>query len=286
MIKSWKEITTPFLSSDTGSKIKKFIEERRKEVVVYPDTKNIMRAFKDETCSPDKIRMVIIGQDPYHNGAADGLAFSSNSAKRPESLKNIFKELHNNLYSYMKVNTWEEFMPQNTLSNWAKQGVLLMNTVLSVEEGKPNSHSDIGWQEFTSSVIEKISNNGKPLIFMLWGKHAQSLKPLIKGDNHLILEAPHPSPFSANKGFIGCKHFSEAHHFMKHEQAKYFELKSTLIDMKKYVDIDGIIENIKDTIIRSSMPLDAPNERLTTIKNFLDNDYFWEFKYGINYSTN
>lgn len=284
-MKSWKEIIIPFMKSEKGEYIRNFVSQRRKEVTVYPSQENVMRAFRDETCPIEKVRIVIVGQDPYHNGMADGLAFSSLDSKRPESLKNIFKELHKDLYSYMKEETWDRFMPTSRLDNWAKQGVLLMNTVLTVEEGNPGSHGKIGWQDFTSEVIQKISESeeDKPVVFMLWGKYAQTLKPLIKKRHHLVLEAAHPSPFSADKGFFGCKHFSKAQTFLKENRST--ENLTVKVDMRPFIQIDKILQATKDMIVKNEIPIKEPNQMLKELFNLLTNDYFWDLEYPINYST-
>jgi len=165
---------------------------------IFPSPKNFFRAF--HLCNLESTRVVIIGQDPYHTfGAANGLAFSvSNEAKLQPSLKNIFKEIETDL-GIKNI--------KGDLTNWARQGVLLLNTTLSVCEGMPGSHADIGWSVFTDKAIETIQNK-KNIIFLLWGNHAKKKKPLISDSNY-IFEAAHPSPLSAHNGFFGCQHFSK-----------------------------------------------------------------------------
>lgn len=284
-MKSWKEITIPFLNSETGKRVKQHIIERRKEVTVYPEQKDVFRAIRDETCTPDRIKLVILGQDPYHNGSADGLAFSCRSQKRPESLKNIFEELHTDLYSYLKKDTFESMMTSNSLEKWASQGVLLLNTVLTVEEGQPNSHKDIGWEELTSQVVERMGAPERtPTVFMLWGKHAQEYKPLIRGAQHLILEAAHPSPLSASKGFFGCRHFSQAERFFK-DYLKDDMLSMKPFDMRKYLDLEGLMSGIKEFIISNRIPIQDPRKKLSYIFNDIETDYHWMMRYGIDYLT-
>jgi uracil-DNA glycosylase len=191
--------------------LSKFVAQQRKITTVYPSGENIFRAFQ-MTPFLD-VRVVIIGQDPYHGeGEANGLAFAVNQGtlKIPPSLLNINKELEDDYEGgftlYKRVD----------LENWARQGVLLINTSLTVEKDKPGSHSGIGWQTFTTEAIRRlVVRKGNPIVFMLWGKHAQSLQPVIEGSQHLILTAPHPSPFSAHTGFFGCKHFTKCNNLLK-----------------------------------------------------------------------
>ena len=157
----------------------------------------------------ENIKAVILGQDPYHGeGEANGLAFSVNKdIKIPPSLKNIYKELNSDLGL--------EIPTHGDLTSWAKEGVLLLNSILSVEKNKPGSHRDIGWQQYTDSLISQISNEKEHVVFILWGKYAQSKIPLINQDKHLIIASTHPSPFSANKGFLGSKPFSKCNKWLK-----------------------------------------------------------------------
>ncbi len=174
---------------------------------VFPPRKEIFRAF---SLTPlKKVKVVIIGQDPYHGeGEANGLAFSVNKGiKLPPSLRNIYKELEDDLG--IKAPT------HGDLSAWAKQGVLLLNSILTVRENTPGSHRKIGWEEYTDSVIQEISNSKKHIVFILWGKYAQKKKELIDSDKHLIIESPHPSPFSARKGFFGSKPFSRTNKYLR-----------------------------------------------------------------------
>lgn len=174
---------------------------------VFPPRKEIFRAFS--LTPPNKVKVVIIGQDPYHGqGEANGLAFSVNKGiKLPPSLRNIYKELEDDLG--IKAPT------HGDLSAWAKQGVLLLNSILTVRENTPGSHRKIGWEEYTDSIIQEISNSKKHIVFILWGKYAQKKKELIDSDKHLIIESPHPSPFSARKGFFGSKPFSRTNKYLR-----------------------------------------------------------------------
>jgi uracil-DNA glycosylase len=155
----------------------------------------------------DKVKVVIIGQDPYHNlGQAHGLSFSVEKGDYPPSLKNIFQEYMNDLgYAYPKT---------GNLSSWAHQGVLLLNTVLTVVAHQPMSHQKKGWETFTLEVVKQINLKHEPVVFILWGAHAQSFMPYIDAHKHFILKAPHPSPLSAHRGFFGSKPFSKTNHFL------------------------------------------------------------------------
>ena len=199
-LKNWND----FINSETE---KSYFREIKNSLIsdhnsgkkIYPKPNNFFKAF--EICPYEEVKIVILGQDPYHTpGTANGLAFSvSKNQKLPPSLKNIFKEIQEDLGIKNE---------KGDLTRWAEQGVLLLNSSLSVIEGMPGSHSQIGWQTFTDRAVKLIQKK-KNIIFMLWGNFAKQKKELIEDGNH-ILEASHPSPFSANVGFFGCKHFSKA----------------------------------------------------------------------------
>ncbi len=176
-------------------------KQRAKGVTVYPPPNEVFTAF---AITPfEQVKVVIIGQDPYHGpNQAHGLSFSVKpEVKIPPSLKNIYKELTQDISGFV--------MPDHGyLLPWAEQGVLLLNTVLTVEEGKAHSHKQLGWEQFTDKVIEVLNNYGNNIIFLLWGSHAQKKGRVIDKNKHSILTAPHPSPLSAHRGFLGCKHFS------------------------------------------------------------------------------
>jgi uracil-DNA glycosylase len=174
---------------------------------IYPPQKLIFRAF--DLCPYNRIKVVIIGQDPYHNeGQAHGLSFSvEDTARIPPSLKNIFKEISNDLNTPIRTT--------GNLADWAEQGVLLLNATLTVEAHRPGSHRHLGWEKFTDSVIEKISHEKEHVVFLLWGKYAEGKHNKIDTKKHLVLIAPHPSPLSAYAGFFGCKHFSKTNTYLK-----------------------------------------------------------------------
>lgn len=203
---SWREKLAPEFSQPYFGQIKKFLaEEKEKGKIIYPPGPLIFNAFNSTPF--DKVRVVILGQDPYHNpGEAMGLCFSVPQAiKVPASLRNIYRELHRDL----------QLAPPQTgdLSEWAQQGVFLLNAILTVEKGCPGSHSKIGWQRFTDAVIQLLSRDREGLIFMLWGNYARSKKDLIDQRRHTVMEAAHPSPL-ARDAFQGCGHFSRANQIL------------------------------------------------------------------------
>lgn len=182
-------------------------ERKNKGKTVYPPQQEIFNALK---LTPyDEVKVVIIGQDPYHGpNQAHGLAFSVKPGiKPPPSLINVYKELESDLGVTPPTH--------GHLDKWAKQGVLLLNTSLTVERGQPQSHSNIGWQTFTDEIIRSLNHHPKPIVFLLWGAHAQRKQTLITNPKHHILTAAHPSPFSAHKGFLGCRHFSKANQLLE-----------------------------------------------------------------------
>ena len=205
--KAWLEVLENEFSMDYMLQIKSKLQDLSKAgAVVCPHPKNIFRAL-NLTPLPE-VKIVILGQDPYHGqDQANGLAFSvSRDIKPPPSLQNIFKELNSDLG--IKV------PDHGVLDGWAKRGVLLLNATLTVTLNSPNSHKDIGWQIFTDRIIEHLGSKEK-IVFMLWGSYARSKKSLINLDKNLVLEAPHPSPLSAHRGFLGSKHFSKANAYFK-----------------------------------------------------------------------
>ena len=184
-----------------------FVKEEYSRAVIYPPADDIFNAMHFTPLS--EVKVLILGQDPYHNdGQAHGLCFSvKRDVEIPPSLVNIYQELHDDLGCYIPDNGY--------LEKWARQGVLMLNTVLTVRAHQANSHRGIGWEEFTDAAIRVLNQQDRPIVFMLWGRPAQSKKALLDNPNHLILEAPHPSPLSAYRGFFGCHHFSQANEFLK-----------------------------------------------------------------------
>ncbi|WP_110112678.1 uracil-DNA glycosylase [Bacillus sp. CGMCC 1.16541] len=188
-------------------KLRDFLVEEYNNQTIYPDKYDIFNAL--HLTSYEDVKVVILGQDPYHGpGQAHGLSFSVKPGiKTPPSLVNIYKELQAELNCHIPNNGY--------LVKWAEQGVLLLNTVLTVRRSNPNSHKGKGWEQFTNRVIELVAEKEEPVVFMLWGRHAQEKKTLINSSHHLILESPHPSPFSANRGFFGNGHFLKANQFLE-----------------------------------------------------------------------
>ena len=197
---TWNEILAEEMQKDYYQELQAFVQKRRAEVRVFPEEKNVFNAL--ELTPFESVKVVILGQDPYHGlGQAHGLSFSvQKGIPLPPSLKNIYKELQEDIGG--------EFPTEGDLSHWAKQGVLLLNTVLTVEEGNANSHKGKGWERLTNRLIESLNELKHPVIFILWGKPAQDKEKLITNPNHIILKAPHPSPLSAYRGFFGSKPFS------------------------------------------------------------------------------
>ena len=183
-----------------------FVKEEYSKTAVYPPAEDIFNAMHLTPLS--KVKVLILGQDPYHGDRqAHGLSFSvMPKTDIPPSLQNIYQELHDDLGCTIPNNGY--------LKKWAEQGVLLLNTVLTVRAHQPNSHQGHGWEHFTDAIIQAVNAQDRPIIYMLWGKPAQSKIPMLKNPKHLILKAPHPSPLSAYRGFFGCKHFSQANAFL------------------------------------------------------------------------
>ena len=200
------------LETNSAGRLMAFLAQQKKSnKIIFPAQKNWFKAF--ELTPFNEVKVIILGQDPYHSeGQAQGLSFSvADGMKIPPSLRNIYQELELDLG-----------IPANdsgNLKHWATQGVLLLNSVLTVEKNSPGSHANSGWIDFTDGVIHTLSEEKENLIFMLWGSYAQQKVELIDANKHLILTATHPSPFSAHKGFFGCKHFSKANDYLKiHKQ--------------------------------------------------------------------
>lgn len=201
----WDELLKEDFESESYKQLRVFLANEYRTRSVYPDMHDIFNALK---CTPyAAVKVVILGQDPYHGrGQAHGMCFSvKRGVPAPPSLVNIFKEIEDDVGVH---NESPYLVP------WAEQGVLLLNTALTVREGQPNSHRDRGWEVLTDSIIRKLNDRKEPIVFMLWGGNARSKKALIKAPQHLILECPHPSPLSAYSGFFGCRHFSKCNAFL------------------------------------------------------------------------
>lgn len=203
----WNELLKAEFEKEYYIQLRQFLVNEYNSETVYPDRHDIFNALH---YTPYKdVKVLLLGQDPYHGpGQAHGLSFSVQpGVKTPPSLVNIYKELHQELGCEIPNNGY--------LTKWAKQGVLLLNTVLTVRRSQPNSHKGQGWEIFTDRIIELVAQKEEPVVFLLWGKHAQAKKSLITGKHHLILESPHPSPFSANRGFFDNNHFLLTNNFLQ-----------------------------------------------------------------------
>lgn len=206
MHESWKAFLDSEFNKPYFKELSKFLHAEYEQKTIFPPKKLVFSAFKTNLSD---IKVVILGQDPYHTpGAAEGLAFSvPPSQPVPPSLINIYKEIDEDIGQHHN--------PSGSLRSWQEQGVLLLNTVLTVEAHKPKSHSKKGWETFTTAVISYLNAERDGLVFMLWGRDARNKKSLIDPSRHLILEAAHPSPLSAYNGFFGCKHFSKCNEYLK-----------------------------------------------------------------------
>lgn len=209
---NWDELLKEEFKKDYFIKLLDFVKNEYKTKTIYPKQNEVFNAFR--YTDYDNVKVVILGQDPYHGpNQAEGLSFSvSNEVLKPPSLKNIFKELESDLQI--------PFPEVNSLKKWAKEGVLLLNAVLTVEEHKPTSHKDRGWEIFTDDVIKLLNEKETPIVFILWGNYARSKKELITNPIHLVIESAHPSPFSAHNGFFGSKPFSKTNEFLKKNNIK------------------------------------------------------------------
>lgn len=203
---TWKEVLQPEFDRPYFSILTNFVKHEYQTQVVYPPARLIFNAF--DSCPFDKVKVVIIGQDPYHGPRqAHGLCFSVNDGVQfPPSLQNIFKEIRDDI--------GVEIPSTGNLERWAKQGVLLLNSILTVRAGQPASHQNKGWEEFTDYVVRTLSEKRDSLVFMLWGSYAQKKGATIDTNRHLVLKAVHPSPLSVYRGFFGCKHFSKANQYL------------------------------------------------------------------------
>jgi uracil-DNA glycosylase len=209
---SWKSHLEPEFTKPYFLDLISFVKSEYATQVVYPPGREIFRSF--DACDFDNVKVVIIGQDPYHGpGQANGLCFSVRpEVKMPPSLVNIFKEIRNDL--------GKPIPPSGDLERWAQQGVLLLNATLTVRASSPGSHQNKGWETFTDAVIKTISDEKERVVFLLWGAYAQKKGEIIDRQKHFVLLSPHPSPFSADRGFFGNKHFSKANDYLKSKGIK------------------------------------------------------------------
>lgn len=209
---SWKKVLSDEFTKQYFTELSDFVRTEYATHTIYPNEKNTFRAF--DMCPFDQVKVVIIGQDPYHGtGQANGLCFAvSDGVTVPPSLKNIYKEIRSDI--------GVEPFASGDLSRWAQQGVLLLNATLTVRAQSAGSHQKKGWEVFTDAVISKLSAAGEHVVFILWGNYAKKKGAVIDRSRHLVLEAQHPSPFSAHDGFFGCKHFSKANTYLRQQGKK------------------------------------------------------------------
>ena len=217
---SWDEVLKEEFTKDYYLKLREFLKKEYFSRTVYPPMGDIFNALR--YTAPEDVRVVILGQDPYHGpGQAHGLCFSVKAGvQKPPSLKNIFKELADE-YGTPEPTTGE-------LTGWARQGVLLLNTTLTVREGAAASHKGQGWEILTDRIIETVGRSKHPVVFMLWGGHARAKRSLISDPRHLVLECAHPSPLSAYAGFFGCGHFRAANDFLARSGMKEIDWSKTV----------------------------------------------------------
>lgn len=204
---SWQSLLQPEFDSPYFQELTQFVRSEYETTLVFPPAAQIFNAFNE--CPLDQVKVVILGQDPYHDvGQANGLCFSVNDGiKQPPSLVNIFKEISDDLHKPVPVS--------GNLERWAKQGVLLLNATLTVRAHMAASHQGHGWETFTDNVIARLAQSRSNVVFMLWGSYAIRKSAMIDPNRHLILTAPHPSPLSSYRGFFGCKHFSKANQYLR-----------------------------------------------------------------------
>jgi len=221
---SWQTVLAEEFNTPYMQELKKFLRaEKDAQKVIYPHSSNWFHAL--ETTALNKVKVVILGQDPYHQaGQAHGLCFSVlPGVKTPPSLVNMYKELETDL----------GIAPANHgyLENWAKQGVLLLNAVLTVEDSKANAHQGKGWEQFTDKIIATVNSECEHVVFLLWGSYSQKKGAIIDTKRHLVLKAPHPSPLSAYRGFFGCQHFSQANNYLKSHNKQAIDWQLPLIEI-------------------------------------------------------
>lgn len=214
---SWKEVLKNEFEKDYFKTLTDFVRNEYKTKTIYPPASKIFSAF--DNTSFDDVKVVLIGQDPYHGvGQANGLSFSvADGMKLPPSLRNIYKELNEDLGI--------EISTSGNLEPWTKQGVLMLNATLTVEASNAGSHQNKGWEEFTDAVIEALSNQKENLVFILWGAYAQKKGAKINRSKHFVIESAHPSPFAAHRGFFGSKPFSKTNSFLKSKNLKEIDWK-------------------------------------------------------------
>lgn len=208
---SWKQLVGDEFQKPYLTELRQFLlSEKKRHKHIYPPGEQIFAAL--DLTPVDRVKIVVIGQDPYHGpGQAHGLCFSvPNGVAPPPSLVNIYREINDDIGASESIDTHN-----GCLVNWARQGVLLLNAVLTVEKGRANSHRGRGWEQFTDTIVNQLNIHKQNLVFMLWGSYAQKKGAIVDRDTHCVLTAPHPSPLSAHRGFFGCRHFSKANEYLR-----------------------------------------------------------------------
>jgi len=233
-MEDWKEIIDWHLLNPIRTKMAEF----REKGTVYPDSKSVLKPFK--LTRVKDVKVVIIGDEPYCDGTADGLSFSSQGKETPPDLQNIFKEISEDFGVNMSGYSMKEYFPTNDLKCWADRGILLLNAVMSVSEGQPGSHYGIGWEEFVKSVLTALNNGKQPIAFLLWGQKARQFAPLISNSIHFVQQASHPRPKTVKEGFIGAQHFAKTTSFLSRAG------RMNTIDLWPYFDHDRVKRKINE----------------------------------------
>lgn len=284
----WKTILAPVLETKKMQETKQFLKnERIAGKKIYPDGKNVFRAF--DLCPFDNTKVVIIGQNPYHSpGTADGLAFSTQQQERPKSLEVIFKEIYIDLnIQYIHDKTYEEFFPTNNLEKWTKIGFLLLNSSLTVEEGRPESHLDIGWQDVIKTTIEGLNSKSHQVLILLWGKEAKRFEQYVDPKSkNVVFTAAHPAAelYNQGAGFYGCRHFSLIRDILPIIEGR---------NLWPGLDLDSCFDKEKaKKIVKENFPIDADRicsyiDRELIIHIPVNRDKYWEEirKFELNIST-
>jgi uracil-DNA glycosylase len=279
---TFQKLIKEFTDSEPGYNLRTHLTKARTLGQVFPEPDKVFAAFNDSVLAFDEVKMVIVGQDPYPTpGDANGFAFSSSGTNIPFSLQIIFKEIRNSLYSYMGDNSFIEGFNSPNLSNWTKQGILLMNRVLTVASGQANSHVSFGWQYFTNKVIQELNDDNHPKVFMLWGANAKELIPFITNKRHLVLESAHPASEAYKPGqFLGNGHFEKAHWFLFDNDLISDDLEydySGIIPEKEFIDY------IQTKIIQNKIPI--PTSNIVRFKENILKLYRFKCERVIDYRT-
>jgi uracil-DNA glycosylase len=267
---TFKELKDKFLNSLEGYSIREKVSEARKTGMVFPAPDKLFAAFDDDLLPIEKVKIVIVGQDPYPTpGQANGFAFSSDTLPVPYSLKVIFEEIRRQLYPYMGPDSFGASFASANLMPWTRQGILLMNRILTVESGKAESHKSFGWQVFTNSVIAALDADDNPKVFMLWGAKARDVKPLIVNPKHLVLEAGHPASEAYAPGkFTGNDHFIKADAFL-YDHGLFEDIPMNLSGL---ITEEALFNHVQNLMItkRICVPIDSADMMKKKIRNLMN----------------